>query len=42
LQREYEGALATFVASYSRPSQQREEQWHNKKWLKLYNKTSLK
>jgi hypothetical protein len=26
LQREYEGALATFVASYSRPSQQREEQ----------------
>ena len=26
LQREYEGALATFIASYSRPSQQREEQ----------------
>jgi len=26
LQREYEGALATFIASYSRPTQQREEQ----------------
>ena len=26
LQREYEGALATFIASYSKPSQQREEQ----------------